>query len=217
MLASLRRAAGALGLFSFAILSGCAAFPSDKLQAAAVPDVAGTSYRPSAYIDVKFFQGKPGAAGAVEIPAVKPQAQAAVERVLKQSPVFSQYSFDAFEQDKMDCAVKLHFFNHGSSGGSVLMGVISGFTFGVIPAAATDNYTLVTSVTEQGSARPEHQSDDAITTWIGIWFLPAAGKTVEKAVTQTFEELTRDGLRQLVESGELRFEAPVATATSPQP
>ena len=131
-------ARGVLCVLLFATLSACAAFPGEKLKASKLPDSASYAHRPSAYVEVKFFQGKPGAANAVAIPAGKDKAQAAVERVLKQNSPFSNYSFDVFDQDKMEYVVKLYYYNHGDTGGAFLGGFISGFTFGVIPFALAE-------------------------------------------------------------------------------
>lgn len=188
------------------LASGCASFPADTLKNVAVPDVSGYATKPSAYIDLKFFSGKPGDKMAAEIPAMRDYHKATVSQTLEASKVFSRTTYDAFEQEKVDTVVSLHFYNHGNVGAAAVSGFLTGFTFGVIPGAATDNFTLVSSAAPSGS-KPQKTvtSDDSVTTWIGIWFLPMAGKTPAKAMTQTIEELVRDGLRQLIESGSIQL------------
>ena len=204
----------ALLLAVASLATGCAAFPAGKTADAQVPSVAGKAYKPSAYLDIKFFHGKPGSSGVTEIPAARAEAQAAVERVLSTSSPFSRHTFDAFEQDKVDHVVRLYYYNHGEVGGAAILGAICGFTFGVIPAAATDKYTLVSKV-DKPKGGAERNSDDQVTTWMGIWFLPMSSKTPQKAVASTLESMTRDGLRQLIESNQLSFDAPGPVATPP--
>jgi hypothetical protein len=191
------------------LLAGCASFPQDQLAAATLPDVSAYANKPSVYVDVKLFRGEPGAANAVDMTAaVAKDINPAIDAVLKDSQLFSSYTFDKFAQDKTDATIQLYFYNHGDAGGAAALGFISGFTFGVIPAAATDKYALQARVIgRDGAEAASYRNDDAIRTWIGIWFIPAAGNTPQKAVAEVFSNMTRDALKSMVEKKQLIYSA----------
>jgi hypothetical protein len=186
-----------------AMASGCASFPQESLKNSKIPDVSTYKHRPSVYFDVKFFQGEPGDTKAAEMPALEARVKPIVEQVAKNSGLFSSYSFDAFQQGHVDQTIKLYFYNHGSTGAAAASGFISGFTFGLIPGEATDRYTLLTDAGTGVSG--QLTSNDEIHTWIGIWFLPMAGNTPEKAVTTTFTQMLNDAFKQLVETRQLKL------------
>lgn len=200
-----RGVAATLVCSSLLLASGCASFPAESLKDSKIPDTSAYHHKPSVYIEIKFFQGSPDDGKAVEIPSVKARVQGIVDQVAKNSGLFSSYTFDAFQQDKVDQTIKLYLYNHPDNlGGSMVMSFLCGFTFGLIPASATDNYTLVTTTGNNGTPL---NSNDSINTWLGIWFLPAAGNTPEKATETTFTEMVNDAFKQLVESKQLKISA----------
>ncbi len=193
-----------LMLLSVVVLSaGCASFPKESLKNSQIPDVSRYQNKPRVFLDVKFFQGNPDAGAGVEIPTLQPKVKAIVEKVANESKLFSSVTFDPFDQQRPDQTIQLYLYNHGNP--SFLAGFLCGFTFGIIPAAATDNFTLVTKLDANYPVAQTFTSNDSVTTWMGLWFIPLAGKTPEKATNATFEDLVRDAFRQVVESKKLRI------------
>lgn len=198
----------AIGVIAVSVLAGCASFPKEYVaKVDQMPDVSQYQNKPSVYIDLRFFHGKPGQATApVEMAAAKPVLQQTVQKVVTDSNLFSSYSFDEFEKDKMDYTLKIYAYNHGEVGAAAVMGFLCGFTFGVIPAAATDNYTLeVDAIDQAGTMVSEANNQDAITTWMGLWFIPLMGNTPNEAVSETLENQLRAALKEMIESGKLNY------------
>lgn len=199
-------------------LAGCASFPQERLpKAAAAPDVSAFQNKPRVFVDLKFFRGAPGAPGVVDITqSARASIQPIVVRELDASKLFASYSFDEAAKADADATIELHFFNHGSTGGAAVSGFITGFTFGVIPGAATDHYALQSRVLPRaGEPGPVHRSDDALRTWVGIWFIPVAGKTPQKGMDAVLSNMTRDALNRVMADDRLMYSslAPTATAT----
>jgi hypothetical protein len=198
-------------------LAGCASYPSNELEDARIPDMSGQSYRPIAYIDARFFQSEPDDPKPKEVPAGQSMVQAAVSAALKSGSPFYRYTFDPLAHDRVDAVVRLYFFNHSNFMTSV-SGLLSGMTLGILPCAASDEFTLLASVEGAG---PVQRSDDSITTWMGIWFVIVPGYSPQEAGIVAMEHLTRDGLRKLIETGQLKFTPPEAPrprgASKPEP
>lgn len=192
------------------MLAGCASFPQDKLATvSALPDVSGYTNKPNVYVDLRLYRGAPGSADIVDMTAAaNAELKPLVDSVLKDSKLFANYSFDKFKQGEADATIQLHFYNHGSTGGAMVSGFITGFTFGVIPGAATDHYSLQAKVVERdGRETGSYRNDDAIRTWIGIWFIPVAGNTPKEALVEVVTNMTRDALKVMVEQKHLKFSA----------
>ena len=198
----------AIAACSIVAIAGCASFAKNQVpEVTNMPSVEQYQNKPSVYVDFRFFQGDPQTTqNPVEMAAAKNALQPMVERTLQESQLFNRTTFDAFEQDKTDYTIKVYAYNHGSHGGAAVMGFITGFTLGVIPSAATDNYTLVVEATGKDGAKVSNASNqDAVTTWIGLWFIPLMGNTPDEAITGTLENQLRAALKELVESGKLQY------------
>lgn len=152
-----------------------------------------------------FFRGEPGNA-TIEILTLKEKLNASVDRTLRDSSLFSTYSLDEKDRANADYVIRLDIYNHGNHGLAALAGFISGLTMTVIPAAATDNYTVEAKLTDKaGNLINKSTYKDSVTTWIGILLLPAAASTPEKAVFGTLENQLKTVLKELVENGKLKY------------
>lgn len=193
---------------SIAVLAGCASFAKNQVpEVTAMPSVQQYQHKPSVFIDFRFFQGNPAnTTNPVEMAAAKTQLQPTIERTLQESQLFSRYTFDEFEKEKTDYAIKVYAYNHGEHGAAAVMGFITGFTLGVIPSAVTDQYTLVVEASgKDGGKLKDISNNDAVTTWLGLWFIPLMGNSPIEAVSGTLENQLRSALKELVESGALQY------------
>lgn len=188
-----------------ALVGGCASFEKNEMaRVDRLPDVSQYQHKPSVYIDFRFFRGASGDAKAVEISQARTQLLPLVEKVVKDSALFSRYTFDEFEKDKADYTIQLYSYNSGDGNG--VLAFLCGFTFGLIPAAATDDYTLNTrAIAGDDTPVDSLESKDGITTWMGLWFLPVMGNTPLEALSNTFENQVRHALKNLVEKGSLKY------------
>lgn len=189
-------------------LAGCASFAQHEVkQIASMPDVSAYHNKPTAYVEFKFYAGDPDkTTGAVEMVQVYDKLRPVVKSAVEGSQLFSRFSMDEFDQGKMDYVIKLRAYNHGSGGAAMVSGFLCGFTLGIIPGAATDNYTLFADVYDrQGAKVAEYRNKDAVTTWMGWVFLPMAGNTPQKAVSATLENQIKDVLKKAIEDQKLKY------------
>jgi len=188
------------------LLSGCASFRNNELaEVGKLPDVSHYANKPAVFVETHLFRGDPGQAS-LEILSTKEKLNTALKRTLDESAMFSKYSFDEKDRATSDYVIRLDIYNHGNVGLAAVAGFISGLTLTVIPAAATDNYTLQAKLLDnKGNLISTSTNKDSITTWIGIVFLPMAGSTPEKAIFGTLENQVKAVLKELIESGKLKY------------
>lgn len=197
-----------LGLALMLGLSGCASFTKDEVAPVTLPSMASYANKPNVYVDFDFYQGTPNSAAAIETPQARDMLKPQLQKVLSDSGLFGRITLDEFQKQPGDYNLRLKVYNHPPSGGQMVMGFISGFTFTVIPAMATDQYTMsLEALDQQGQAISDTSNHDAINTWIGIWFIPLMGNTPKEAVTDTFSRQINALLKQLVESNSLKYSA----------
>lgn len=197
-----------LGLALMLGLSGCASFTKDEVAPVTLPSMASYANKPNVYVDFDFYQGTPNSAAAIETPQARDMLKPQLQKVLSDSGLFGRITLDEFQKQPDDYNLRLKVYNHPPSGGQMVMGFISGFTFTVIPAMATDQYTMsLEALDQQGQAISDTSNHDAINTWIGIWFIPLMGNTPKEAVTDTFSRQINALLKQLVESNSLKYSA----------
>jgi hypothetical protein len=205
----------ALGLVA---LTGCAAFPQQKV--AAVPSFTAASpaqAKPSAYLQVQFFRGPTGSEG-IELLPGQPGVNKLIQSLrahVEGSGLFRSVSYDSAQKASSDLQLNLRVRNHGNYGAAMASGFVTGFTMGVIPGAATDNYSVELQVLDRsGQPARKFANDDAVRTWMGWIFLPLAGKTIPKAVDSTLSNQVRDVLRQAQEAGQLKPATEVAATAA---
>jgi hypothetical protein len=187
-------------------LSGCASFRNNEIaEVGKMPDVTQYANKPSVFVETHFFHGEPDQAK-LEVLTLKDKVNTTVGRTLSESALFSRYSFDEKDRATADYVIRLDIYNHGNHALAAVAGFISGLTFTVIPAAATDNYTLEAKLLDgSGNLVSKSANKDSITTWIGLIFLPMVAATPEKAIFGTLENQLKAALKELVESGKLKY------------
>lgn len=191
---------------SLLTLSACASFPNEEVaKVSDFPNVSQYQTKPKVYIDLKFFSGNPANGTAVEVPAAKERVQPMLEKVFKEKALFSEFTFDEFKQEEMSYKLELHFYNHGEAGAAAVMGFLTGFTFGVIPSAATDQYTLKSSLNDDSGTLSQQVSKDSMTTWIGIWFIPMMANSPQKALEETLTNQVKAAIKEMIDSGKLKY------------
>ncbi|UFH50266.1 hypothetical protein [Pseudomonas sp. KNUC1026] len=176
-----------LGVALALSLSGCASFTQDEVAPVTLPSMSSYANKPDVYVDFNFYQGDP-AGSATELPQVRDALKPELKRTLSNSALFGRVGFDAFDKQPGDLRLRLKVYNHAPGGGQVALGALSGLTLGLIPAMATDQYTMTLETLDaQDQPMSKASNHDSIHTWIGIWFLPAMGHTVQAAFNDTFD------------------------------
>ncbi|WP_101758840.1 hypothetical protein [Oceanicoccus sp. KOV_DT_Chl] len=188
------------------LLGACASFHNEEIPVVeSMPDVSTYENKPKVYVDLKFFFGDPNNSSATEITQTKDKLKPVIENYLKNSGLFSEFTFDKFKQEEMDYTLQLHFYNHGEMGAAAVSGFITGFTFGVIPGAATDNFTLKSELKDNTSSLLALQNTDSMTTWIGIWFIPMMandpGSTSQKVLINQIKTV----ISEMIEKEQLKY------------
>lgn len=194
-------------LFCAAVmLTGCASFRNNEIaDAGKLPDVSQYKNKPSVYVDYHFLRGEPGSPGS-ESPHDRTKAGAVITECLEKSSLFSRYSFNEADKATTDFTLKVDIYNHGNTVLASVAGFVSGYTLGIVPAAATDNYTLeVKLIDKAGTTVSSLSRKDSVTTWVGLWFIPVMSNTPDKAVAGTLDNQLRTILKELVESSTLKY------------
>ncbi|WP_027908190.1 hypothetical protein [Pseudomonas taiwanensis] len=197
-----------LGLALAVALGGCASFTKDEVAPVDLPSMASYSNKPNVYVDFDFFQGDPDTANANEVPQARDMLKPELKRVFKESGLFGRVTFDEFEKQPGDYNLRLKVYNHAPGGGQMVLAFISGFTFTLIPALATDQYTMsLETLDDRGQSLGKSTNHDAVNTWMGIWFLPLVGNTPKAAVTDTFNRQVNGLLKNWLDSNRTKYSA----------
>lgn len=192
---------------SILLLNGCASYPQHEVSnVEAMPDVTKYKNKPTVFIDFRFLRGTPDDENATESSAAKDKLVAIVDEAVNESGLFETVTFDEFEKDKMGYTIRMDYYNYGDEGAAAVSGFLTGFTLGIIPGAATDNYTLKVSIEDkQGKVLAQTNNKDSISTWLGIWFIPVMSNTPEIAINTTLRNQVRSALKQLFEDNKLKY------------
>jgi hypothetical protein len=169
-------------------LYGCASFEKEQLaRVEQMPDLSHYTNKPRAYVNFTFYRGKPDS-NPVENTQAKAQLETVIAQAIERSGLFMEYTFDKSLADSTDYTINIDVYNHGNKGAAFASGFLSGFTFGVIPGTTTDHYTVaVEAVDKNGNLLNKRTNNDAIQTWVGIWFIPMMGNTPQRAISNTLE------------------------------
>jgi hypothetical protein len=209
----MQKSAGSLvgAMLLLAVLaSGCASFPGKQLPTVdALPDTAGLRSKPAVYIDAKVFTDLSGGKRPrTENKAATERFQKVVEKVTQESGLFSRYTLDPAKAADMDYTVKMEMLNHGDAASAAVSGFITGLTLFVVPGAATDNYTLTSTITDRRGKQLSTQAlDDSVKTWTGIWFVPLMAKSPATVVPQVWENMIRNLYQKMYETKVLPYAA----------
>lgn len=197
-----------LGLALAVALGGCASFTKDEVAPVDLPSMASYSNKPNVYVDFDFFQGDPDTANANEVPQARDMLKPELKRVFNESGLFGRVTFDEFEKQPGDYNLRLKVYNHAPGGGQMVFAFISGFTFTLIPALVTDQYTMsLETLDDRGQSLGKSTNHDAVNTWMGIWFLPLVGNTPKAAVTDTFNRQVNGLLKNWLDSNRTKYSA----------
>jgi hypothetical protein len=183
------------------VVISCASFPENRMPLVTdLPDQSRFTTKPSVYFAIRFLSDLSGGKDPpLEKTLPLPRIREIVERVSKEASMFGSYTFESFEATKADYVLQIEVTNYASGGGAVAAGFITGLTFFLIPSAVSDNYRLDAKLLNRNrDVLKSYSYDDAITTWLGIWLLPLAGKTPEHAFDAIFENMTRGLFRDLL-------------------
>jgi hypothetical protein len=189
-----------LGLALLLALSslGCSiSIPQNKLPILAkLPDRSTVADKPSAFLDVRFLVDLSGGAKPpFEPPPATAKFKELVDKVTKESGLFSRYSFEAGDADYR---IKMDMLDYGSLEAAVASGFLTGATLGIIPGGATDNYRLTVKVADRnGEELKTYRFEDAVVSWMGIWFAPAAAASTEDVIPALFENMLRHAYRKI--------------------
>lgn len=192
-----------------AVFVGCASFPDKELsKIERLPDKSTFRNKPSAYVDVKFFTDMSGEERnkPVENAMVLGHYKPVVEKVTKESNLFSRYSLEPTNARDMDYVIKLEMTNWGSPGKAMAAGLVTGLTLFVIPSAATDNYSLVARVQDKsGRELRRYEVNTKVTTWVGIWLLPMAGNSPGSVIPEVWSQMLKNVYQKMATDGTLKY------------
>lgn len=195
-----------LGMAMILALAGCASFPGDQVAETTLPSMSGYQQRPGVFVDFNFYRGEAGSATAVEVPQGRDLLKPQLEAALRDSGLFSRYTLDQFQKQPGDYTLKLSVYNSGSEGAAMVSGMITGFSMGIIPGSAKDEYTMTLQVLdEQGQPVKVGENHDSVRTWMGLVFLPMMAHTPADAINDSFRRQLNALLKQLLDQQILKY------------
>ncbi|ERI49707.1 hypothetical protein N878_10875 [Pseudomonas sp. EGD-AK9] len=187
-------------------LAGCASFPGDQVAETTLPSMSSYQQRPGVFVDFNFYRGEADSATAVEVPQGRDLLKPQLEAALRDSGLFSRYTLDPFQKQAGDYTLKLNVYNSGSEGAAMVSGMITGFTLGIIPGSAKDEYTMTLQVLDdQGQPLQVGQNHDSVRTWMGLVFIPMMAYTPAEAINDSFRRQLNALLKQLLDQQVLKY------------
>jgi hypothetical protein len=190
---------GCLGIVLILALAGCAVFTADKIQDTSLPIPSGLASKPGLHIEFNFYRGQPDNASARSIPIAREGLEPMLLKTLESSGLFDHYSLAPEPARSGDYVLKLKLYNHSPMAASVASGMLTGATLFLVPGVARDDFTLTGELLDP-ALQPiaVHRNDDAIRTWMGVWFIPWMSHSTEEAISDTFTRQVKDLLKTLV-------------------
>jgi len=194
-------------ILAFVLLTGCAVFPQHKVAPVQLPVASTVAQKPSAYTNVQFFRGKPGA-NAKELSPTLPGMNKTIDMLrdnVSNSGLFSSVSYDSSTKGNTDLNLDVRVYNHGEiSPGSMVGAIITGLSLYVIPSTAADSYTVQVDIFDKaGQPLTQVTNEDSMRMWQGLIFLPMAGNTIMKGMEGTVGNQVRAALKEAYDSGKL--------------
>lgn len=194
-------------VLAFVLLTGCAVFPQHKVAPVQLPVASTAAQKPTAYANLQFFRGRPGA-NAKELSPTLPGMNKTFDMIrsnVSNSGLFSSVSFDSSTRSSADLSLDVRVYNHGEiSAGAMVGAIITGLSFYVIPSTAVDEYTVKVDVYDKaGQPLAKVSNEDSMRMWQGLIFLPMAGNTIRKGAEATVGNQVRAALKEAYDSGKL--------------
>jgi len=193
---------------------GCASFPGKQLPLVEeVRQKEDEVIRPFDYSITVQFQGRESSAKTTEFEDL-------IGKTLDKAGLF-----DGYRPGIGDEGIHLNLVlnNHGDIVLAALSGFASGYTFGILPGYAKDNYQLTVDVEDAGQVVKSYEYNDYMSTWIGWIFLPMMPGRVPKDVGSEvvgnmlmhfIQDACNDGV--LVQHAILPDEVPTQEGAPPQ-
>jgi hypothetical protein len=202
-----------LALLALAGLGGCASFPQYQVpQLTQMPDASHVAQKPTVVIDVKQYFGEdPG----TEMRAAEDIVRPMVTKAILESGLVDPSAHALGDKTDLQIDVSIH--DVGEMGAAMVSGFLCGFTLGIIPGEATDNYKVSVKISSSSTGKEVTTvvNEDAIHTWTGWIFLPMAGNTPANAVQDTLTNQVRTALKTAFEAGQLSIPAPATASAAP--
>ncbi|NOY48046.1 MAG: hypothetical protein GXO84_07615 [Chlorobi bacterium] len=156
------------------IFSGCASFKGNKLPPiASMPQMSPDKKKYSVFLDVNFYtQSRDPHSSPIENIPGKIELLDIVELVTDEANLFSSFTLDKVKNRQTDYTIKMDMLNYGDFKAAGCLGMISGLTLTIIPAAVTDYYRLTAKVIDSnGKEIKTYILEDHITTVIQTFML----------------------------------------------
>lgn len=191
-------------------LGACASFPMHQVPTVTgMPSLGQPGQRPMARMDVRFYSGEPDNDPTLlttSQPGVADLVQL-VHQTVDESGLFQQVHYDSAEAPPAgpgELHLSLRIYDHCSAAEAVVSSVITGFTLGLVPGGATDNYTLQLEVTDsRGQTLARVSNQDATRTYIGLVFLPFSGHDTKQSLNSVLSNQIRAALKEAYDAGKL--------------
>jgi hypothetical protein len=189
------------------ILTGCITYQCGNLLSIEnLPDQSYYQNKPSIAFDVSFYTFLKGAQKEPVLnPAATDELIKSIEKVTRESNLFSKYTFDMDDQSDYDYTIQIELLNYGNYWAAYCSGFLSGLTLCVIPAYAKDSYRLTCKVFDKNGAEVKsYEYEECIKTWIQLLLFPFIG-TTKKVPVEMRENMLKNFYNDLIRDGVLEY------------
>ncbi|MGH0038481.1 MAG: hypothetical protein ACQGVK_25890 [Myxococcota bacterium] len=191
-----RSSCAVVGLVLTTLVNGCATFPDGRVADVDQVQVRGLAEKPSVYV-LPAFESEQGT-----VEPMQGWFKNAVRTATNAANLFGEVSYDAYRARDMDYIVKLEMNNHASPFAAVGAALIVGLTVFIVPAYATDHYTLRALVVDQNDTELDSfKLESYVRYWFGIWLLPFVGKSPWTEVPEHMERMVLNAYQHFASGG----------------
>lgn len=173
-----------------------------RLPPISLPDKSGYSIRPSVFIGASYILDLSGENNLPwERSTRTTMFKELVERVSRESTMFSRITLEPDEAKDTNLTIKLQMV-HSASTGALMGSLASGATLGLIPGGGTEKLKLTAKVIDRNLREiGAYELEDAITSWLGplaafrlAWAQRVLPQVAENMLKNLYQKMLDDKL-----------------------
>ncbi len=181
------------------ILVGCLVVNCGKLpNIKELPDVSRIDNKPTVLLVVNFYQLKKKQTIALESITLREAIKPTVEKVTKESNLFSAYKFASFTREDVDYIIQIDMSQYAKTGAKI-SAFITGFTLGCIPGYGKDHYKLSCTVIDKDENELLFEYYDCNKNYMFLFLLPF-GFTAIHSAEKKWENMLKVFYNDLIEN-----------------
>lgn len=197
-------------VFITLFVGGCAVFPGKNLpELDKLPDRSQFKNKPSVALDVKsFMDTSAGKNDPVENAQNTIHLKTLVDKVTRESDLFSRYSLDPADARSSDYTIKIEVIERSDMGPAMVGAVITGLSLYIIPSKVSVDFVLNARVLDRdGRELAKYQLNDDMTMWQGLIFIPFPNKSIIEGPRAIVANMVKNLYQQILNDKLLKYSA----------